>query len=135
MTEHMSAAQYREGTANPKGKTVYALGRLADGEMNKTETAYADYLETLKGLGDVLWYDFESIRFKLAKNTMYIPDFSVLPASGVFEFYDVKGAKAIVEDDSWAKMKIAAGMFPFRFFLAFPVKGNKGAWKIEEVSA
>jgi hypothetical protein len=57
-------------------------------------------------------------------------------ANGELEAHDVKGSKGIITDDAWAKTKIAADMFPFRFFICIP-KGAKhgGGWVIEEVKA
>ena len=40
---------------------ILALGRLKTGQMNKTEQAYADYLERQKQAGEILWYKFEGI--------------------------------------------------------------------------
>ena len=36
----------------------FALGRLKAGNMNKTEAAYSKYLETLKHVGEILWFEF-----------------------------------------------------------------------------
>ncbi|VDA62662.1 hypothetical protein BANRA_01286 [Klebsiella pneumoniae] len=36
-------------------KTLQALGRLKTGQMNKTETAYAQELELRKRYGEIAW--------------------------------------------------------------------------------
>lgn len=110
---------------------MQALGRLRDGQMNKTEQHFADYLDAEKAAGRVLWWAFEGIKFKLAKNTHLTVDFAVMVEGGQLHMIDVKGARAIYSDDAKAKMKIAADKFPLAFFVAFPTKG--GGWDIEEV--
>ena len=119
----------------PTGKErLQALGRLRTGEMNKTEERYDAHLAELKHAGAVLWYRFEGIKLRLADNTFLTVDFAVMRANGVLEMVDVKGAKAVVEDDSKAKMKIAAEMYPFVFKFAYPKpKKDGGGWLEEEV--
>lgn len=107
-----------------------ALGRLKIGQLNKTEQAYAVQLRALEQAGQILWHKFEGIKLRLADNTFYTPDFAVMAADGVIEFHEVKG---FWQDDAKAKIKIAAAMFPFRFF-AVKVKAKRdgGGWDVEE---
>ena len=72
-------------------KSIQALGRLKAGQMNKTEAAYAQHLEALKQAGEVLWYKFEGMKFRLANNTTYAPDFAVLKNDNSMEMHEVKG--------------------------------------------
>lgn len=72
-------------------KTVQALGRLKAGQMNKTETAYAQELELRKRYGEIARYRFEGIKLRLADNTFYTPDFAVMLANGQLEMHEVKG--------------------------------------------
>jgi len=111
-------------------KKMYALGRLKQGVMNKTEAAYARHLELLKHSGDVLWYKFEGMKFRLADATFYSPDFIVLLANGALEAHEVKG---FWQDDAKVKIKVAADMYPIRF-IAIKVKSKKdgGGWAVEE---
>ena len=44
-------------------------------ENNQT---YAQTLELRKAAGEVAWYKFEGLKFRLADNTFYTPDFAVL---------------------------------------------------------
>lgn len=127
----ITAAQYRQGLST--GKKQYALGRMKAGTMNKTEQAYSRYLDTLKTLGDVLWWEFEGVKLRLADNTFLTMDFAVLNAAHELELYDVKGSFSMMEDDAWAKIKVAASKFPLRFFVAAPIDRKFSAWKIEEV--
>lgn len=110
-----------------------ALGRLRNGEMNKTEARYAIYLENEKQAGRVLWYAFEAVKLKLAHNTHLTVDFFVLLADGRLEAHDVKGAKSIFTDDARAKMKIAADKFPWQFCAVYPKNKRYGeGWDRED---
>lgn len=93
-------------------KKTLALGRLPYGVMNPAETKYAAYLDELKQKGEVIWWKFEGITFKLAKGCTYTPDFNVQLASGEVQMQEFKGHWI---GDAKAKIKIAAAMFPFKF--------------------
>src|SRR4051812_7389264 len=69
----------------------FALGRLPTGTLNKTEQAYADYLEQQRRLDVIAWFRFEGIKLRLADNTFYSPDFAVMGADGTLEMHEVKG--------------------------------------------
>ena len=113
-------------------KAMYALGRLKAGTMNKTEEAYAKHLEQRCHAGEVAWFKFEGLKFRLADNTFYTPDFAVMLANGQMEMHEVKGARAIFADDAKVKVKVAAELYPFPFVVAFPVpKSRGGGWEIE----
>jgi hypothetical protein len=109
---------------------LQALGRLKVGAMNKTELAYAATLEQRRTAGEVAWFKFEGLKFRLADNTFYTPDFAVMLAGGDLEAHEVKGHWV---DDARAKIKIAADMYPLRF-IAIRVKPKKegGGWAVEE---
>lgn len=119
------------GLRFPNGKDYYALGRLPAGEMNKLEARYAQHLELLKRVGEILFYKFEGVKFRLADNTFYTPDFAVLGSDMLFELREVKGG--IWEEDARCKIKVAASLYPFRFIAvtALPAKLG-GGWKTEE---
>lgn len=110
-------------------KSFLALGRLKVGERNKTEAAYESMLESKRIAGEVLWYKFEGLKLRLADNTHYTPDFFVMRSDGQLEAHEVKG---FWRDDSRAKIKIAADIYPFRFIAAKQrAKKNGGGWDIE----
>ena len=114
-------------------KRMYALGRLKAGEMNKTEKAYAEHLEKLRLDGAVVWYKFEGLKFRLADNTFYTPDFVVMTATGELEVHEVKGSSYIFQDDAKVKVQVASEMYPLKFFVAFPQKGSRNAkWNLVE---
>jgi hypothetical protein len=109
---------------------LQALGRLKAGTMNKTEAAYAATLEQRRAAGDVAWFKFEGMKFRLAENTSYTPDFNVMLSDGTLEMHEVKG---FWTDDGRAKIKIAADLYPMRF-VAIRAKPKKdgGGWLVEE---
>lgn len=112
------------------GNRVFALGRLKAGEMNKTEAAYEQTLQIRKQTGEILWYRFEGLKFRLADNTFYSPDFIVMLSSGEVEAHEVKG---FWTDDARVKIKVAASQYPFRFVaVKARAKKNGGGWDIEE---
>lgn len=112
---------------------LQALGRLKAGAMNKSEAAYAALLESRKQAGEVAWFKFEGIKLRLADNTFYTPDFAVMLADGRMECHEVKGARAIFQDDAKVKVKVAAELYPFVFRVAFPVaKRSGGGWSMED---
>lgn len=55
------------------------------------------------------WFEFEGIKFCLAENTSYTPDFAVMRADGTLKMHEVKG---FLTDDGRAKIKIAADLYP-----------------------
>lgn len=104
-----------------------ALGRLASGEMNKTEAAYARQLEALKFTGEVLDFWFEEMKFKIGTSACwYTPDFVVQLKSGAMEIHEVKGH---FNDDALVKTKAVALRYPYR---VISVKLIGGRWEVRE---
>ena len=109
---------------------MQALGRLKVGEMNKTEAQYFSHLQQRLFAGDILWFKFEGVKLRLADNTFYTCDFTVLPADAVMEMHEVKG---FWQDDARVKIKVAAALYPFRFKAVTPrAKKHGGGWEVEE---
>ena len=111
-------------------------GRIARGRrrrvegMNGLEQEYAGLLELRRHAGEVVWWAFEAMTFRLADDTRYTPDFAVMLADGQMEIHETKGHW---EDDAKVKIKVAASMFPFRFFaLRKRPKKEGGGWAQEE---
>lgn len=115
--------------AEPESKKMpasFALGRMKEGEMNKTEAAYANYLELQKRIGEVVWYSFEPMNLRIASKCFYKIDFLVMKKSGQLECHEVKG---FWTDDALVKIKAAAEKFPFRFISVMLKEGN---WEVRE---
>ena len=112
---------------------MQALGRLKVGGMNKTEAAYGQHLARLQAAGEVAWFKFEGLKFRLADNTFYTPDFAVMRADGALEAHEVKGHW---QDDARVKIKVAADLYPVRF-LAVKAQSKRagGGWEIEDFSS
>ncbi|MHB8406218.1 MAG: hypothetical protein ACYDCJ_12425 [Gammaproteobacteria bacterium] len=99
--------------------------------MNKFEARYAQQLEARKRLGEIAWYSYEAVKLRLAQKTFLTVDFFVMLANGELEAHECKGW---IEDDAAVKLKVAAAMYPFRFFLVrHPNKAT--GWVIKEVAA
>lgn len=103
------------------------LGRLKQGVMNKTEQRYASHLEGLKICGEIQYYAFDSMKFRLADKTFYSPDFIVLRATDELEAHEVKGHW---EDDARVKIKVAASMHPIPF-IAVKWNDKNNCWDYE----
>jgi len=104
-----------------------ALGRLKQGQMNRTEAAYKAHLQTRLNVGEIKWFDFQPIKFRLADKTFYTPDFIVINKGGEIEVHEVKG---FMTDDANVKIKVAAEHIPFIFFL---VRLKSKQWELTEV--
>ena len=122
MSNVMTVKQFR---AKKSKQSVQALGRLKTGEMNKTEAAYEAHLAALQFAGEILWYKFEGLKFRLADNTFYTPDFAVMLASGALEAHEVKGQWL---DDARVKIKVAASLYPLQFI---GVHKDRKGWRYE----
>lgn len=121
-------------TAKPAGgkERMQALGRLKQGQQNKTELSYEQHLEWRKHIGEVAWYKFEGVKLRLADATFYTCDYFVMLTNGELEAHEVKG---FWTDDARVKIKVAAELYPFRF-IAVKVKAKKdgGGWEFESFS-
>lgn len=76
--------------------------------MNKIEAASAATLEQRKHAGKVAGYKFGGPKFRLAENTFYTPDFTVLLTDGAFDVFEIKEHW---QDDVRAKIKIAGNIY------------------------
>lgn len=91
--------------------------------MNKTEARYAQELETMKRSGEIIDYRFNGVRFRLADNTNYTPDFFIV-YPGHFEVVEIKGFQ---REAGQARFKIAAEIYPwFRWRM---VKWDQKQWE------
>lgn len=109
-----------------------ARGRTSGGDqsrMNRTEAAYGEYLLARMVDGDLVWFEFSPMKFRLADRSWYTPDFIVMRPGGELEAHEVKGH---MEDDAAVKLRVFARLYPmFRLFL---VRRAKHTWKITERS-
>lgn len=117
-------------TLSPVERTQQ-LGRLPVGRMNKTEIAYAEVLELRRAAGEILDFEFESVKLRLADRTWYTPDFWLHMADGCIEVHEVKGRW---QDDARVKFKVAAELFPRYRFIAVQRDARHG-WRTEELTS
>jgi hypothetical protein len=96
------------------------------GKMNKLEKSYQDILEHRKLAGEIVRYRYEALKFKLAPNTFFTPDFMVTFEDRV-EIHETKG---FWEEDARIKIKMAAELFPEFVFMG--VQYKKKIWMFEE---
>lgn len=119
-------------TKPPKGLRLYqAKGRLKEGQMNKTERRYFEYLKAEEAAGRVQKIWFESIKVKIADGACwYTPDFLVLKADSTLEFHEVKANPRIFQDDAKVKVKTTATNYPFKMIVVYPK--NTHGWEFVE---
>lgn len=125
------AAFERATQPNKAKQGMYALGRLKQGQLNKTEAEYELFLKVQQQEKKIEWFKFEGMKFRLANNTFYTPDFAVMQPDRSFELHEVKG---FWTDDARVKIKVAAGLYPIFRFLAVQKQSKKagGGWAVEE---
>ncbi|MCC7423590.1 MAG: hypothetical protein IT428_25250, partial [Planctomycetaceae bacterium] len=85
------------------------------GKMNRTESELAEYLEAQRLKGEIVFWEFEPLKIRLADNTFYEPDFLIVRADQTVEFCEckacwIKDGKPVphYEDDARVKLKVAA---------------------------
>ncbi|HEX8414747.1 MAG TPA: hypothetical protein VF637_12805 [Sphingomicrobium sp.] len=100
--------------------------------MNATEAEYAAVLTAELHAGTVSWFKFEGLKLRLADSTFYTPDFAVMLANGEMQCHEVKG---FWTDDARVKIKVAADLYPFRFYaLKKQAKKHGGGFVSESFS-
>lgn len=132
----ISARDFREAALKRAAAppSARALGRLAPGQLNKTEARFDAHLWRQQAVGAVLWHRAQCLSLKLADGCWFRTDFVILPADHVLTIVDVKGAKPMIEEDAKVKMKVAASIFPFRFAYAFPKsRAQECDWTLEYI--
>lgn len=96
------------------------------GSMNKLEKSYQEHLHQRMLAGEIVRYRYEALKFKLAPNTFYTPDFMVTFEDRV-EIHETKG---FWEEDARIKIKMAAELFPEFVFVG--VQWKQKQWIYEE---
>jgi hypothetical protein len=108
-----------------------AKGRIAKPRgMNKLEAAYGEHLLARQAAGEVAWSQYEGLTFKLGDDCRFTPDWGVMLSNGEFELHETKGPHR--REDSIVKLRIAARIYPFRFYLI--TRDADGKWEQKEVT-
>lgn len=108
--------------------------RQPDGQMNKTEAAYAARLALRKQVREIADYWYEPITLKLAHDCRLTMDFLVQLMDGTLELHDTKARwsnRATAREDALIKMRVAARLFPFRMVQA--VWERDKTWTLIEI--
>jgi hypothetical protein len=101
--------------------------------MNGLEKRYAAHLDLLKLGGEIVHWEFEPLRFRLADGAWYKPDFFVvraLVAKGLgFELHETKGRWM---EAARVRIKVSADRHPFFKFRAVQWNRTEKVWEVEE---
>jgi hypothetical protein len=97
-------------------------------KMNGLEASYAEHLTARQVNGEILFWRFHGLSFRLADGAWYTPDFTVQLPDGIIELHETKG---VWREAARVRIKVAADRWPFRFV---GVKSIKGKWVFEEFS-
>jgi len=111
-------------------KKTHSRGSHTPGTMNKIESRCAQYLDLMKKMGDLKEWFFEKVTLKIGPDCRLTVDFMLVMTSGEIKFWEVKHIRRGTmhsEDDSKVKMRVAAGMFPWRFYWVVPMAN--GSWE------
>lgn len=112
-----------EAAPGPSSLGVRLPTKNAAGQ-NKTEAAFAGYLDDLGRTDAILAYGFEAMKFKLGPRTWYTPDFVAFLPTGRMIAIEVKG---FMRDDAAIKFKLAPVMHgQIQFFM---VKRVRRRWE------
>jgi hypothetical protein len=107
-------------------------------KMNGVERAYSGYLQALRAIGEVLWFDFQPVTILLGPDCRFTPDFLVLYADGRLELHDTKGTRKVktgkkagektyyAEEDATIKARVTAAAFPIPIYFLFSI--GDGGW-------
>lgn len=98
-------------------------------EMNKMELEYANHLFARQLDGEIAWFDWHVVKFRLANRCWYTPDFLVMiEPDGELQIHEAKGH---LEDDAAVKLRLMPRLYSlFRIFIVRRRKG--GGWDLEE---
>lgn len=146
MSIRMTAAQAKKllGKQQPAYRTHRFSGlnvglRRQRGEMNGTETRYANELEAKRQAGEISDWWFEPMSLRLThppegQPCTFSVDFMVLMNNGLVFMDEVKGS-GIDNDASIVRLKCAAEMYPlWRFRLVKErTKKSGGGWEVREL--
>jgi|SRR5215469_6931806 len=120
-----------------------ALGQKRDLGMNRTETQFSEHLELRRQVGEILWWAYEGMSFKIGERCYYTPDFDVMLSTCELQIFDVKGTQTkqskagvfyetdYTEDDARVKMTACAALYPLPFYIAY-LDATKN-WVLKEV--
>lgn len=122
-SSHVAAIPQARGRTPENVEIGYASER-----MNGLEAKYAGRLEAQRRAGKILFWRYESLKFRLADRTWYTPDFYIMRADGCVELHETKG---VWKDDARVKIKVTAEQFPEFLFVAVQWDRKTNDWAFE----
>ncbi len=124
----MRSITYGTGRGARSVMKLVGKGYIRPKTMNKLEAAYALCLEAKFRTGEILWYAYEPMKFKLGDGAWFTPDFGVMLKDMTIEFRETKG---FMREAANVRLKVAASKYPFKFVL---VKFSRSTgWVHEEM--
>ncbi len=104
------------------------------GVANKWERRFRDeVLEPQRLIGEILWYAFEDVKFRLATGAWYTPDWVARSIEGGMIAYEVKGHW---REAARVRIKVAAENHPLESgwrFIAVTRDKKTGEWAYEHI--
>jgi hypothetical protein len=110
----ISKAEHEEAMAS--NRKLEILPTTDEARLNKTEKAYLEFLRKMRPQ----WIGVQCITLKLGHDCRYTPDFWAMDVDGL-RAIDVKGGHTW--EDSLIKLRVAARLFPFIYFIIAKRKG------------
>jgi hypothetical protein len=95
-----------------------------DRYRNTWERQFGQHLELRKRAGDIRQYEFEALRFRLADDATYLPDFVVWLPDDVVQVIEIKGRK---REAGILRFRIARSKYPH--YVWRMVKKQAGRWE------
>lgn len=90
---------------------------------SKYEVQFAEQLELRQRAGEITWWDYEPLTFRLGERCSYTPDFVAIGRDGHITVFEVKGW---ARDDAMAKLKTAASRYWWLQFVLVTRDGKRG---------
>jgi hypothetical protein len=94
---------------------------------SKLEARYAERLKLRAHAGEILWWAYEPINFRLGDGATYKPDFGIMLANFELEMHETKGWW---REAARIRIKCAASLYPFRFIGV--THDKERGWEFEE---
>lgn len=116
--------EWLAGKLKSQAQTVEVANLVAipKPRMNGLETEYAQLLDYRKFAGEILQWEFEGIKLRLAPRTYLTIDFPIVMPDGRLEMHDTKG---FMREDAAVKIKCAQEKYPFfKFVVVRKVDGR-----------
>jgi hypothetical protein len=136
-TADVAAVLKARGVANPLETACGAPPSAKPNKMprarNKWEESFGELLELRRLGGEIIWYQFEAMRFRLADGAYYKPDWMAMLANQQWIAFEVKG---MWREAARLRIKVAADQHPIKFCAVRKRKVSEGGgWDEEWFSA